>query len=154
MSLFHRHTVLPRSACAHPTTFDCSCPPAAEPTPVVLWASECSGFFHSRAPWHFLERAQHLVSARYAVAYIDYVSAAGLETACAGELALAEIGQIMMDAIGVLNSSPKLDTGRVVLLGSSLGAGGVLASLSVPKMASRCPIAVLALYPACAGLSS
>lgn len=127
-------------------------PPSEEPLPVVLWASGCSGFFHPRAPWHYLERTQHVLSAGYAIAYVDYVSAAGYDAACGGELTLAEIARILVDAVQVLEEVPAIDPSRIVLLGSSLGAGGVLAALSVPAIASHQPVAVLALYPACEGL--
>ena len=126
-------------------------PPASEPLPVVAWASGCSGFFHPRAPWHFVERAQHLLSEGYAVAYVDYLAASGHEAACGGELGLPEVGRVLSDAVRILAARPEIDSSHIVLLGGSLGGGGVLAALSDSEGESPMPAAALVLYPTCTG---
>lgn len=129
-------------------------PPAENPLPLVVWASGCSGFFHPRAPWHFLERSQHIISAGYAIAFVDYVSAAGLKSACAGEMSIEQVGKYLVEAIRSLKGHPELDLKRIVLLGGSLGGGGVLSALSVKGIEMQMPIAALSIYPACIGLKS
>jgi dienelactone hydrolase len=129
-------------------------PPSAEPMPVVVWASGCSGFFHPRAPWHYVERSESLLAAGYAIAYVDYVAALGFESACAGEASLSDIGAILMAAVEGLKNHSGIDSDRIVLLGSSLGGGGVLATLSQGIEAKASIQGVFSLYPACEGLAS
>lgn len=129
-------------------------PPSAEPRPIVVWASGCSGFFHPRAPWHYVERSQSLLAAGYAIAYVDYVAALGLESACAGEASLSDIAAILMAAVEDLKGHSGIDPERIILLGSSLGGGGVLATLSQGIEGTAGIQGVLSLYPACEGLAS
>jgi dienelactone hydrolase len=128
-------------------------PLSEEPRPTVVWASGCSGFFHPRTPWHYVERSQTLLAAGYAIAYVDYVAALGLESACAGEATLLDIATVLIAAVESLEGRSGIDTESVVLLGSSLGGGGVLAALSQDIGATANINGVLSIYPACAGLS-
>ena len=129
-------------------------PAANGPLPVVIWASGCSGFFHPRAPWHFVERAQKILKEGYAVAFVDYLSTEHLSSACQGEMSLDQIGTVLIEAASALESVPDLDTGRLVYLGGSLGGGGVLAALSHPAFGDHEPMGVIALYPSCVGLGT
>lgn len=127
-------------------------PPSVEPRPIVVWASGCSGFFHPRAPWHNVERTQSILAAGYAIAYVDYVAAFGVESACAGELSLSEIASVLIEAVTSLGERDEIDPEHVVLLGSSLGGGGVLATLAETNPVMNSVKGVLSIYPACEGL--
>jgi len=122
-------------------------PPSEHPLPVVIWASGGSGFFHPRGPWHYVERSQHILSVGYAIAYVDYVTAAG-----AGEMSTRDIGGYLVAAIRLVESDKRLDPSRIVLLGSSRGGGGVLAALSAKEIKARPPKAALSIYPLCTGV--
>ena len=98
--------------------------PSSGSAPVVIWASGGSGFFHPRAPWHFVERSEHILSSGYAIAFVDYLAAAGRTDATGGVMSITEVARYLAQAVEALRAIPQLDSDRFVLLRSSFEVHG------------------------------
>ena len=128
-------------------------PEGAGPFPAVLWVSGCSGFFHPRAPWHYIERSEALIQRGFAVFFVDYVRAHGVETACLGVMSNSDVATYVAAAVDSVSARADVKDGSVVLLGASLGGGGVLEALVKASADMEAVTAsAVVLYPSCGGL--
>lgn len=120
------------------------------PHPAVLFVPGCSGFTAKNGVNYFDERATELQAAGYVVVFVDYL-ARRRQTNCA-YISLAEVAKDISEAVAWARGQPKIDAGRISVIGWSYGGGGVLAALKV--MLADPPIAKAVMYyPVCRGAS-
>lgn len=143
-------------------------PPGSPVAPLILFVSGCSGFSE---PSLYARRAAKLVQEGYVVAYVDYLGAHGMKSACKPDYAkrtwtdehgprdgggqfitLDQIGEYVLAAASELRTRPYVRADRVFAIGWSLGGGGVLAALRMIRPENSPLRAVVALYPACRGV--
>jgi dienelactone hydrolase len=123
-------------------------PQGPGPFAAILLVPGCGGVAAAR-----LTTADDLVRRGYVVAFVDYLSARGLQTACRGEVTPDDVAQDIRAASAYISALPSVRKGAIGAVGWSLGGGGVLASLAGSDEAAGAPFrTAAAFYPVCRGL--
>jgi dienelactone hydrolase len=131
-------------------------PPVERPSPAVLLVPGCSGFASHPS---YVQQAEHLVDDGYVVVHVDYLAAHAIANACPGpentkgeSITVQEIAEYLLAAAADLRGESYVEANRIFAVGSSLGGGGVLATLSMTEARPFPLAAVAALYPLCRGV--
>ena len=103
---------------------------------------------------HYRKMATDLMRLGFVVYLVDVHRAEGVVTACSGEIPADSIAAYIGAAIEWVAGQPKVDSGRLHLIGWSMGGGGVLEWLQEPGNETEKLNAAIAVYPACGGVSS
>jgi dienelactone hydrolase len=100
-----------------------------------------------------VQTAEQLVGRGYAVAFVDYISARGLQTACRGEVSFEDVAADLRTVGAHLRSLPHVAPGGLGAVGWSWGGGAILASLALSGKDQPPPFnAAAAFYPVCSRL--
>jgi dienelactone hydrolase len=99
-----------------------------------------------------VKTAGALVARGYAVAFVDYQSARGLQTACRGEVSPGDVARDIRAAASHLRAQPHVAPDALGLVGWSLGGAGVLTHLAAEPTQPQTFQAAAAFYPPCAPL--
>lgn len=100
-----------------------------------------------------MQTAEQLVARGYAVVFVDYISARGLQTACRGEVSFEDVATDLRTVSAHLRSLPYVAPDGLGAVGWSWGGGAVLASLARSGKDQQPPFnAAAAFYPVCSGL--
>jgi dienelactone hydrolase len=120
-------------------------PSGPGPFPAVLLVPGCGGITPAR-----VKAADELVSRGYAVAFVDYQSARGLQTACRGEASPEDVARDIHAVATHMRSQSHVRPGALGVVGWSLGGAGVLANLAASAPEQPSPFqAAAAFYPPC-----
>ena len=101
---------------------------------------------------HYPRMAKALSDEGYAVFSLDYQSAEGVVSACLGEVHPTRIAEYIEVAARQITADPRVQTGRVFLIGWSLGGAGLLHALDPLDDAELNISDAIAIYPRCVGV--
>ena len=98
---------------------------------------------------HYLRMAENLREKGFAVLLIHVHAGEGLLTACGGEISGERIAQYINESLAWAKELPFVDTGRIHVIGWSMGGGGVLAWLHGSRSEAQTAKSVISIYPGC-----
>jgi dienelactone hydrolase len=102
---------------------------------------------------HYPAISKILRSEGFGVFLLDYHSAEGIVSACQGEISTARIAEYVVAAATKVVEHERVDSGRVFVIGWSLGGAGLLRSLDALVEQSVPVSATFAIYPGCGSAS-
>ena len=101
---------------------------------------------------HYPRMARTLSDEGYAVFSLDYHSAEGVVSACLGEVHPIRIAEYIETAARQVVMDPRVQGGRVFLIGWSLGGTGLLHALDLLANHDLGISDAIAIYPGCGGV--
>jgi len=101
---------------------------------------------------HYPRIAQTLSTEGYAVFSLDYHSAEGVVSACLGQIHPTRIAEYIEVAAHQVVTDPRVQAGKVFLVGWSLGGAGLLHALDHLSDGDIAISDAVAIYPSCVGV--
>jgi dienelactone hydrolase len=98
-------------------------------------------------------QAEELKDLGYAVIFVDFLSARGLQSGAGGQISRREVAKDIHESASYLRSQSFVNPSRIGAIGWSLGGGSILAALGESKSGGLPPFQAAAVfYPTCRGL--
>jgi dienelactone hydrolase len=98
---------------------------------------------------HYRHMAEKLKAEGFVVLLVDIHAAEGLLTACADPIDGERIAEYINEAVAWARELPYVDTGKLHIIGWSMGGGGVLKWLDGPRSEATSVRSAIAIYPPC-----